>query len=40
MKDDHRSYIRCDYNCDDHPTFNSSGQMSGQEVNGINDLNL
>ena len=27
MKDDHRSYIRCIYNCDDHPSFNSSGHM-------------
>ena len=41
IKDDHRSYIRCVYNCDDHPSFNSSGQMcKGTVKRGTKNVQL
>ena len=41
MKDDHRSYIRCLYNCNDHPSFNSSDQMcKGTVKRGTKNVQL
>ena len=41
MKDDHRSYVRCLYNCNDHPSFNSSDQMcKGTVKRGTKNVQL